>query len=62
MHVWMQNQILSSTSPLSMAYHSLMDKGLPIIEASRSHSDTPLAVGFLWTLDQPELCLLAIYK
>jgi hypothetical protein len=28
-------------------------QGLPIIEASRSHSDTPHSVGLLWTSDQP---------
>jgi len=27
-------------------------QGLLIIEASRSHSDTPHAVGLLWTSDQ----------
>ena len=30
-----------------------MGQGLLIIEASRSHSDTPHSVGFLWTSDQP---------
>jgi hypothetical protein len=29
------------------------DQGLRIIEASRSHSDTPHSVGLLWTSDQP---------
>ena len=29
-------------------------QGLLIIEASRSHSDTPQPVGLLWTSDQPE--------
>jgi hypothetical protein len=29
-------------------------QGLLIIEASRSHSDTPQAVGLLWTSDQPD--------
>jgi hypothetical protein len=28
-------------------------QGLLIIEASRSHSDTPHSVGLLWTSDQP---------
>jgi len=28
--------------------------GRPIIEALRSHSDTPHWVGILWTSDQPE--------
>jgi hypothetical protein len=31
-----------------------MDQDLSIIEASRSHSDTPHSVGFLWTSDQPD--------
>ena len=34
--------------------HRLMDLGLLIIEASRSHSDTPHSEGFLWTSDQPD--------
>jgi hypothetical protein len=29
-------------------------QGLLIIEASRSHSDTPHSVGLLWTRDQPD--------
>jgi len=29
-------------------------KGFLIIEASRSHSDTPHSVGLLWTSDQPD--------
>jgi hypothetical protein len=29
-------------------------QGLLIIEASRSHSDTPHTVGLLWTSDQPD--------
>ena len=29
-----------------------MDQGLLIIDASRSHSDTPQSVGQLWTSDQ----------
>ena len=28
--------------------------GLPYVEASRSHSDTPLSVGLLWTSDEPD--------
>ena len=37
----------------SMAQQLLMGHGLPIVEASRSHSDTPHSVGLLWTSDQP---------
>jgi hypothetical protein len=29
-------------------------QGLLMIEASRSHSDTPHSVGLLWTRDQPD--------
>ena len=29
-------------------------QGLLVIEASRSHSDTPQSVGLLWTSDQPD--------
>jgi len=32
---------------LSMAQQLLMGHGLPIVEASRSHSDTPHSVGLL---------------
>jgi hypothetical protein len=32
----------------------LVRQGLHVIEASRSHSDTPLSVGILWTGDQPD--------
>jgi len=36
-----------------MAQQLLVGQGLLIIEASRSHSDTPHSVGLLWTSDQP---------
>jgi hypothetical protein len=36
-----------------MAQRPLVGQGLLIIEASRSNSDTPHAVGLLWTSDQP---------
>jgi hypothetical protein len=42
----------------------LLGQGLLIIEASRSHSDTPHMVGFLWTSDQPSAengCAPAVY-
>jgi hypothetical protein len=35
-----------------MAQQPLVGQGLLIIEASRSHSDTPHSVGLLWTSDQ----------
>ena len=37
----------------SMAQQPLVRKGLLIIEASRSQSDTPHSEGLLWTSDQP---------
>jgi hypothetical protein len=38
----------------SMTQQLSVEKGLLIIEASRSHSDTPHSVGLLWTSNQPE--------
>jgi hypothetical protein len=37
-----------------MAQQGLMGQGPLIIEASRSHSDTPHAVELLWTSNQPD--------
>jgi len=37
-----------------MAQQPLVGQGLFIIEASRSHSDTPYSVGRLWTSDQTD--------
>ena len=37
-----------------MVQRPLVDQGLLITEASRSHSDTPHSVGLLWTSDQPD--------
>jgi hypothetical protein len=36
-----------------MTQQTLVDKGLLIIEASWSHSDTSQSVGLLWMNDQP---------
>jgi len=36
------------------ARQTLVGQGLLMIEASRSHSDTPNSVGLLWTSDQPD--------
>ena len=36
------------------AQQSPVDQGLPIIEASQPHSDTPHSVGTLWTGDRPD--------
>ena len=38
----------------SMVRQPLAGQGLPISEASRSHSDTPHSVGLFWTGDQPD--------
>jgi hypothetical protein len=35
-----------------MAHQPLAGQGLLTVEASRSHSDTPHSVGFLWTNNQ----------
>jgi hypothetical protein len=37
-----------------VAQQSLLGQGVLVIEASRSHSDTPHSVGLLWTTDQPD--------
>jgi hypothetical protein len=36
----------------SLALQPVVGQGLLIVEASRSHSDTPHPVGLLWTSDQ----------
>jgi hypothetical protein len=43
--------IVSIRSP--MAQKHLVDQSRLIIEASRSHPDTPHSVGLLWTTDKP---------
>ena len=37
-----------------MAQQAPVGHSIPIIEASRSHSDTPHLVGLLWTSDQSD--------
>ena len=37
-----------------MVQQPLVGQDLLIIEASRSHSDTPESVGLPWTSDQPD--------
>jgi hypothetical protein len=37
----------------SVVQQTLAGQGLPIIEPSRPHSDTPQSVGLLWMSDQP---------
>ena len=41
-----------------MAQQPLVGRGPLVIEASRSHSDTPHTVELLWTSDQPDARLL----
>jgi hypothetical protein len=38
----------------SIAQQPIVGQGFLIIEASRSHSDTPHSVGLLWMSDQPD--------
>jgi len=38
----------------SMAQQTLVGQDLLVLEASRSHSDTPHSVGLLWARDQPD--------
>ena len=40
--------------PYSTPPHPPVGQGHRIIEASRSHSDTPQSLGLLWTSDQPD--------
>ena len=37
-----------------MAQQPIVGRGLLVIGASRTHSDTPYSVGLLWTSDQPD--------
>ena len=50
--VFLLNSNSRSFSPV--AQQPLVGQGLPIIEASRSHSDTPHSVGLPWISDQPD--------
>jgi hypothetical protein len=53
LHVGLVNKIcLQTFSPV--AQQPPVGQGPLIIEASRSHSDTPHSVGLLWTSDQPD--------
>jgi hypothetical protein len=49
-HSWWDTEF---RPPPPMAQQPLVGQGLLIIEALRSHSDTPHSVGLLWTSDQP---------
>jgi hypothetical protein len=44
-------------SPL-MVQQPIVDQGRPIIDISRSHSDTPYLLGLLWTSDLPDAKLV----
>jgi hypothetical protein len=49
-----QDKLFQGTYPSSSTQQQpLVGQGLLIIEASRSHIDTPRSVGLLWTSDQP---------
>jgi len=37
-----------------MAQRTKVNQGLLTVETSRSNSDTPHSLGFLWTTDQPD--------
>jgi hypothetical protein len=57
-HTWLLSkgamEDVADTELLFLAQQPPVGQGLLIIEASRSHSDTPHSVGLLWTSDQPE--------
>jgi hypothetical protein len=40
--------------PTPKAQQPLVGHGLLIVEASLSHSDTSLSIGFVWTSDKPD--------
>jgi hypothetical protein len=40
--------------PIFLAQQPPVGQGLRIIQASRSHSDTPQTVGLLWMSDKPD--------
>jgi hypothetical protein len=44
----------------SIARQPLVCQGLLIIDAARSHSDTPHLVGLLWTRNQPDAVIYVI--
>ena len=46
--------VLSPLRNFFIARQPLVEQGLLISEASRSHSDTSYSVGILWTSDQPD--------
>ena len=52
----------NDSSIISHGATTLIGPGFPIIETSRSHSDTPRLVGLLCTSDQPERRDLCLYN
>jgi hypothetical protein len=50
-HKISSNSVCCRCDSFSMAQEPLVGQGLLIIEALRSHSDTPRTVGLLWTSD-----------
>jgi len=47
------NNTITATTHFLLGSAALQGLGLLIIEASRSHSDTPQSVRILWTSDHP---------
>jgi len=52
--LWFFRSLYRKHGFFSVVQQSLVGQGFLIIEASRSHSDTPHPVGLLWTSDQPD--------
>jgi hypothetical protein len=50
----MDKKVREKSRFFPMAQQPLVGQGLLIIEASRSHSDTPHSVGLLWMSEKPE--------
>jgi hypothetical protein len=51
---WQTEYVFTRRISVSMVQQPPEGQGLLIIEASRSHSDTPHLVGLLWTSNQPD--------
>lgn len=47
-----------STFCFSMVWQTLVGQGFLIVDASRSHSDAPHSVGFLWSARRQDHCLI----
>ena len=49
---WLISEVLKGPFSFPTAQQHIVCQGL-LLEASRSHSDTPHSIGFLWTNDRP---------